>query len=541
MRAAPPSLARRIGWRLTAVMFAAVSLGAIAVGWRALAAVQGLEDTTLQTQAESVADHLRLGSDGVPVLQLPADLAAAFRASRGANFYLVIDEAGQPILSSAPAAAQVLAGALHANGLFRVAASPAQPHGLLGYATTAGHWRVFVAQSREQVENLVRSVLAELLTRGLLLLLPIGGGAILIAVWTVKRGLRPAREASAAARVIGPARPGFRLPEADQPAEIAPLVNAMNAALSRLEAALAAQRRFVGDAAHSLRTPLAVLIARLDSLPDGIPAQELRQDADRMARLVGQMLQMARIEGGALDVSAVIDLRAVALEAITGLAPLAVQRGIDIALTGGTTAWIRGNHAALVIAVQNLVENAIKHAPPGTTVEVVLSPPVRLAVLDRGPGVPEPERSRIFGRFQRGRGRGGDGAGLGLAIVAEIATVHGGSVQVVGREHGGAGFILEFAGLDRIPALPPGNHRQDQVLPMKPARDHDAGNMDTGHDDEQMTGDMMQVIDPRHAKPRVGLRHPAAAGSDDEQRQQDDDHRAARGVVAKVSRRPSFT
>ncbi|MGH7154105.1 MAG: sensor histidine kinase N-terminal domain-containing protein, partial [Acetobacteraceae bacterium] len=164
MRAAPPSLAKRIGWRLIAVMLASVGLGAAAAGWRALAVVQGLEDTTLKTQAETVVDHLRPRPGGVPVLQLPADLAAAFRASRGTNFYLVTDQAGRPLFASAPTSAQVLAGAMHADGLFRVAASPAEPHGLLGYATTVGPWRVFVAQNREQVENLVRGVLADLLT-----------------------------------------------------------------------------------------------------------------------------------------------------------------------------------------------------------------------------------------------------------------------------------------------------------------------------------------------------------------------------------------
>ncbi|MGH7153727.1 MAG: sensor histidine kinase [Acetobacteraceae bacterium] len=122
-----------------------------------------------------------------------------------------------------------------------------------------------------------------------------------------------------------------------------------------------------------------------------------------------------------------------------------------------------------MIAVQNLVENAIKHAPPGTAVEVAVSPPARLVVLDRGPGVPEAERGRIFERFQRGREHGGDGAGLGLAIVAEIAAAHGGSVQAVAREHGGACFILELAGLGRMLALPSGNHCQNQILSVKPA------------------------------------------------------------------------
>lgn len=265
------------------------------------------------------------------------------------------------------------------------------------------------------------------------------------------------RGASAAAAAIGPARPGARLPETDLPAEIAPLVSAVNQALARLESALAAQRRFVGNAAHSLRTPLAVLMARIDALQDSMEAQRLRQDADRMARLVGQMLQMARIDGVPLDISERVDLHVAAMEAISALAPLAVARKLDLELTGAPGGSIRGNRAALVIALQNLIENALGHAPPGSTVQVELTPSNTLRVLDRGPGVPEPERAVIFERFRRGQRRAGaTSAGLGLAIVAEIAAAHGGSAHVSTRDGGGAMFELDLHGSTLIVTPPAG-------------------------------------------------------------------------------------
>ena len=222
----------------------------------------------------------------------------------------------------------------------------------------------------------------------------------------------------------------------------------MNQALARLEAALGTQRRFVGDAAHTLRTPLAVLTARLDALPDAPETAALRRDADRMTRLIEQMLQMARLDGTPLDVSQAVDLHAVAVEAISALAPLALRHDVELVLSGqAMTGAVTGNHAALVIALVNLLENALAHAPPQTLIELSLEPPARLSVLDRGCGVAKEERTLIFDRFRRGRTEGSVGAGLGLAIVAGIAAAHHGSVGAMGRDGGGAAFVLELGTL----------------------------------------------------------------------------------------------
>jgi signal transduction histidine kinase len=320
------------------------------------------------------------------------------------------------------------------------------PEGMLGYAARADRWRVAVAQSREQSEVLVGSLLAEFFSTGRVLLALIGTASVLIGVLTVRSELRPLRLASAAATRVEPARPGLRLPEAGLPGEVTPLVAAVNQALARLEVALSAQRRFVGDAAHTLRTPLAVLTARLDSLAEGPDTLALRRDADRMTRLIDQMLQMARLDGMPLDVSQPVHLRAAAVEAISALAPLALQRGVQLALSEPAQLGpVMGNHAALVIALTNLIENALAHAPAGSLVEVTVEPPARVLVLDRGPGVPEAERSLIFERFGRGQATGSTGAGLGLAIVAGIATAHRGSVRAMGRDGGGAAFALELS------------------------------------------------------------------------------------------------
>jgi two-component system, OmpR family, sensor histidine kinase TctE len=439
-------LAYRLAWRLALVLLVAIGLAALAVGWRAVVTVRALDDTTLQAQVVAVSSALGAAPDGAPQLDLPPALAAAFRSARGSSVFVIADQAGRLLLSSDPAAATLIAPYLPArDGLFRVAISPGYPEGLLGYVHRAGRWRVAVAQSREQSEALVGSLLTEFLSTGVVLLALIGAAAALIGALTVRHGLRPLRLASATAMQVQAARPGLRLPEAGLPGEVAPLVAAVNEALARLEAALRAQRRFVGDAAHTLRTPLAVLTARLDSLPDSQESEALRRDADRMTRLIEQMLQMSRLDGMPLDVSGPVDLHAAAVEAISALAPLALRRGVELALTETAEVLaVTGNYPALMIALTNLIENALAYAPPGTLVDVIIEPPARVSVLDRGPGVRESERSLIFERFGRGHSACSAGAGLGLAIVAGIAAAHRGSVQMTGRDGGGSVFALEL-------------------------------------------------------------------------------------------------
>ncbi len=294
----------------------------------------------------------------------------------------------------------------------------------------------------EQLETLIGTLTGTFLTMALWLLLPLVVATVGIGVLTIRAGLRPLRLASDAAQLIGPGAPWVRLPAAGLPLELAPLVGAVNDALERLERGLEVQRRFAGDAAHALRTPLAVLAARVESLGDQPALAPLREDADRLARLVDQMLLLARLDGLAPHVSGRFDLRAVAAETVSALAPLAGQGGVDLVLSGGEGGMtVQGDAAAVELALQNLIHNAILHAPAGTEVEIVVSAPATVRVLDRGPGVPEAARSAIFERFRTGRP---SGAGLGLAIVAGVAAAHGGAAWAEARDGGGAVFGLRL-------------------------------------------------------------------------------------------------
>ncbi len=439
------SLSGRLGWRLAAVMLVGILLAAAAVAWRAIATVHELDDSALQDQVRLIASRLPPESQRTGQVRLPEDLVAPFRASDGDNVFMIY--AGDRLLgASDPAAAARLAPLLpHPldEGFFRLPALPEHEHGMVGLIARTGPWHVAVLQGREQTTVLLDSLTENFLAGAVWLLLPIVVATILVGVVTLRRGLRPLRQVSVAAASVSPAQPGARLPVTALPREIATLVRVMNDALTRLEQALVAQRRFVAEAAHALRTPLAVLTARMDMLEDQPGVAELRQDADRLTRLVGQLLRMARLEGSPLDVMQQVDLHAVAVEAITGLVPLALRNNVDLALREHPPVPpVRGNHAALLLAVTNLIENALSHAPSGTAVEVDIAPPATITVLDRGPGVPPALRERIFMRFERGPASRDGGAGLGLAIVAGIATAHGGTVHVTERTGGGAAFVI---------------------------------------------------------------------------------------------------
>jgi signal transduction histidine kinase len=426
-------------------MAIAILLAAGAVAWRAIVTVHELDDSALQSQARLVATRLPPLPEGAGGLALPEDLVAPFRASDGDNVFMVY-EGERLAASSDPVAAAQLGPHLSRPlrpGFFRVPTFSGHPHGMIGLVAVTGPWHVVVLQGREQTTVLIDSLMSDFLVGSIWFLLPIGLATILIGVLTLRRGLRPLRRVSTAAAGIDPAQPEARLPTTGLPSEVAPLVHAVNEALRRLEQALLAQRRFMAEAAHALRTPLAVMTARLDLMEDRPDIEALRHDTDRLARLVGQLLGMARLESLPLDVTQQVDLHKVAAETIASLIPLAMRNDVELALREGPTLpHVRGNHAALVLALTNLIENALAHAPHGSTVEVAVTPPATFAVLDRGPGVPVCLRDRIFQRFERGPVSREGGAGLGLAIVAEIATAHGGTVQVSEREGGGAVFTL---------------------------------------------------------------------------------------------------
>ena len=229
------------------------------------------------------------------------------------------------------------------------------------------------------------------------------------------------------------------------PRDVLPLVRAVNEALHRLEHGFTVQQEFVADAAHELRTPLAILRAEVEALADRQAASELLADIAGMTRIVNQLIETAEFDRLTIQPGEVADIRAVCTDVASFMAPVAVAQGRNIAVSGPEEPiWVEGNAGALFQAVRNLVENAVAHTAPATIVEITANRAGSIVVSDAGPGIPAEQRELIFQRFWRGDRRRAGSAGLGLAIVSRIVSAHGGGIRVSNAPKSGAVFSINL-------------------------------------------------------------------------------------------------
>lgn len=265
-------------------------------------------------------------------------------------------------------------------------------------------------------------------------------------VWIgVGRGLRPLYSMTEAIHKRQPSALD-PLPEADIPIEVLPLVQALNQLLGRLEDALAKQRKFIADAAHELRTPLAAiqlqaqLLERTQNGPEREDAlAQVKGGIERAGRLVQQLLTMARLEPEDWQRPFTdVDLSALIKNVIRDLTPLALRKQIDLGFCRDASLTIWGETETLRILLTNLIDNAIRYTPAGGQVDVSLAggnDSAQIEVTDNGPGIPPGEREQVFSRFHRLSTNGEFGSGLGLAIAREIVERHQGRIELKYGEH----------------------------------------------------------------------------------------------------------
>ncbi|MFA5121777.1 sensor histidine kinase [Zavarzinia sp.] len=260
----------------------------------------------------------------------------------------------------------------------------------------------------------------------------------------VRSTLRPLARTITAIGEIDPARPSMRVEAPATTSEVQALIVAVNGMLARIEAAVQTVRDFAGNAAHELRTPLAVLTLGIDKLEPGPVQERLSAEVRAMRRLVDQMLDMAQADALAVDPASAVDLGTVARDVVADLTPLAIAEGRVLVFEDAGAPAIAGHAEALGRALRNLVDNALAHGPPGTAVTVTSGPGPVLTVRDQGPGIPKDQRQKVLERFVRLDRSGRGGAGLGFAIVRTIVAAHGGRVEIDDAPGGGALIRLVF-------------------------------------------------------------------------------------------------
>jgi len=324
---------------------------------------------------------------------------------------------------------------------------------------------VQVAETREK-----RSVLATEIIKGVMLpqfvILPL---AVLLVWLALARGIKPLSRLEERIRARSPDDLS-PLDHKTVPLEVAPLVDSVNDLLGRLNDSLATQKRFLADAAHQLKTPLAGLRMQADlAQREGTSTEELKQSLLQIGRAsmrathtVNQLLALARAEASGMHVAHLpCDLARLTMDVVRDSVPRALDKRIDLgydgAGPGSPGVWLVGNPTLLKELVRNVVDNAINYTPssaerPGVITVRVLSDAfgrvLLLQVEDNGPGVPEADRELIFQPFYRALGSEADGSGLGLPIVQEIARQHGAEVLVEDARPGqyppGARFTVRF-------------------------------------------------------------------------------------------------
>lgn len=444
------TLVHRLSLRLALVMAATFLLQTALVIWEYAANREDLARSAVTLDLETIVDAVRAAKNGAaPVL--PESLAERRRDHPGAYGFEIID----------------------ANGTVRLAADAAvftgssfDPH--LPLDTTwsvdrfGGGTRRIVTRHLDDVTPPVTIRVAFIgdpagVWREVLLheladhvagpLTPATVLVLIVVLWVVRRSLAPLGRAAEAAAAVDPRKTRFRLADAlgdaDPPAEVARLVERLDALLDRIDAVGEAQATFAGAIAHELRTPLALLALELEHVP-GASAERARADVQAMARSVDQLLGIARLDALQSTPEAQVDLGRLAGELVGRLAPGAIDAGRDLAFVDAGGAKVEGHAEAISGALRNLVENAVRVSPVGASVTVTAGPGARLSVEDEGPGLPPGGADPLFARFVRGDRAAGGSAGLGLAIVAKTMEVHGGRVEAVDRPQGGARFTLIF-------------------------------------------------------------------------------------------------
>jgi two-component system, OmpR family, sensor histidine kinase TctE len=391
-----------------------------------------LEERSLFRQTRLLLKDFAVAENGRVTIKLPPQSENAYK-ERGSTFaYTIFDREGRPVAVSPNIDAPLPFFSEAKNSQAHVA------HRFIAVTTPSGH--VLVLSRRDAGASAVaRSLILSHLIHFFLVWLALILLAIPMIWYIIGWNLRWLRRASEQATAIGPLSNDTRIITDDLPSEIMPLVEAFNGALDRLTDAYHSERRLTADAAHELRTPIAVLNLRLQrgQLNGHIDWPAITRDMGQLRRLLDQMLDLARKDRIDYAEQEIVPLPRLVRETTAMVLPIAEEKGREITVDARDDLMVFGSPDNLRDMLRNLLENALFH---GTgSIRVTLGTGISsdggdnsvvMEVTDEGAGVPPGKRDLVFERFSKGI-QGSPGAGLGLTIVRQVVRMHGGTVSFV--------------------------------------------------------------------------------------------------------------
>lgn len=424
-----------------------------------------IEERGLSSQVEDWAALVRREADGSVVFERPVETTeeldppytGLLTGARPIYGYAVVDADGRVLDRSAAKAPAGRPGPRTSTPV--LSSGPALDGSgplLIGevYVPEANAW-LRVARARSDVDALANTFFAQLLDEmgwaALMLLLAIVVTAVAV-VRVSLLGLR--RVAVQAGRITFENLGRERLDGASAPAEVQPLIAAVNTALDGIQTGASAQRDFSIHAAHELRTPLADLRLRLEGLPSGADRTAAMRDVDAMARLFEQLLHIARLGGGAAFDLQPLDLAETVAEVLREAAPRLVAEGRPVEAEGlETPVLVLGDTTLIALVLRNLLENVRKHTPVGTQVTVRVAEDGTVFFHDTGPGLPPRFHRASFARFARGNDDVRSGSGLGLSICETAMRRMGGTFRL-DPSVADCLFVMTFQTVPRPHAVP---------------------------------------------------------------------------------------
>jgi two-component system sensor histidine kinase QseC len=419
----------------------ALGLGAAILSYRTEVydITSDLRTRTLENQARELLEAVQVDAGGKLQVRTPDDWRQVYSSPSRRFVFTVFDAAHHPIASSTNLAAPLPYIPVDSHGALgpvefigagtarRAIVAARGPQGSTVLVGRGDHDRDELVDSLFEEGSEQLTVIVPFVLLGLVLIWLISG-------WS----LRPIERASQEAARVGPQRPDMRISPRGLPREIRPLVEAVNGAVDRLSRAYATERRLTADAAHELRTPLAVLNLRLQraKLTGNTDWGAVERELAQMGRLVDQLLDLARKEALARELHTedlpIINLSRVVREAAAAVLPLMETAGRELEVDVPDSVQVRGNSDDLRDMVRNLLENAVLHGRGKVSARIAMpqksSGAVTIEVADEGPGVPIGQEEAVFQRFRR-LNVDTPGSGLGLAIVRHVARSHGGDAH----------------------------------------------------------------------------------------------------------------